>query len=82
AALLFGAMILCLWRLPIRRSAQFGAAIGFLILIGLCGIARIYVGAHWPTDVGGAWLIAALWLGLLAKTAGLISLRFGPMDHF
>ncbi|CAN5692446.1 phosphatase PAP2 family protein [soil metagenome] len=82
AALLFGAMILCLWRLPLPRLFRIGGTILLLFLIALCGIARIYVGAHWPTDVGGAWLIAALWIGLLAKIADLISLRFGPMDHF
>lgn len=82
SALLLGVAIVCLWRLNLSRRYQWAGTIVLLLLIADCGMARVYVGAHWPTDVGGAWLIAALWIGLLAKIAGLIRLRFGPMDHF
>lgn len=82
SAMLLGVAIVCLWRLPIPRPAQVGGTIVLLIFTFVCGMARVYVGAHWPTDVVGAWLIAALWVGLLAKIASLIRLRFGPMDHF
>lgn len=82
SALLLGVAIVCLWRLPLPRPAQIVGTIAFLLFTIVCGMSRVYVGAHWPTDVGGAWLIAALWIGLLAKIADLIRLRFGPMDHF
>lgn len=81
SALLLGAAIVCIWRLPLSRRFQFAGTMVLLLLIVDCGMARVYVGAHWPTDVGGAWLIAALWIGLLAKIADSRPLRFGPMGH-
>lgn len=41
---------LVLWLVPI-----------YLILLG---VARIYVGQHWPSDVLGGYLLGALWLWL------------------
>lgn len=82
SALLLFAAIVCVWKLPLPGLLRIGGTIGLLALTVVCGVARVYVGAHWPTDVGGAWLIAALWIGLLARIADLIRLRFGPMDHF
>lgn len=35
------------------------------LIIAANGIARIYTGAHWPTDVLGAIFIAAAWLTFL-----------------
>jgi undecaprenyl-diphosphatase len=82
SALLLGALILTLWRLPVSRRSQFAGTIVLLLLVIDCGMARVYVGAHWPTDVGGAWLIAALCLVVLGRIAYFIWLRIGPMDHF
>jgi undecaprenyl-diphosphatase len=30
----------------------------------ITGLAAVYLGVHWPTDVLGAWLLAATWLAL------------------
>ena len=34
------------------------------ILVLLIGPSRVYQGAHWPSDVGAAYLVGALWLAV------------------
>ena len=79
--LFFGALALIVWRAmaPGRwRSVLIALLVG---TIGLIGISRIYVGAHWPTDAAGGWLIGALYLGLLARIAIWVIERYGPLDQ-
>lgn len=50
-------------RTLIRRIVQF-----LLIFIILAiGISRIYLGAHWPSDILGAYLLGASFLGLIIR---------------
>jgi undecaprenyl-diphosphatase len=39
---------------------------GFVLLITLIGFSRVYLGAHWPTDVVGAVLLASVMLFVIA----------------
>jgi undecaprenyl-diphosphatase len=34
------------------------------ILVVLIGPSRVYMGEHWPSDVGGAYLVGSLWLAV------------------
>jgi undecaprenyl-diphosphatase len=36
-----------------------------LIVVLVTGVARIYVGEHWPTDVAASWCFAGAWLLVL-----------------
>ncbi|MBF6612735.1 MAG: phosphatase PAP2 family protein [Chloroflexi bacterium] len=43
------------------RTALLTFLAGIILLVGP---SRIYMGQHWPSDVGGAYLVGMLWLGL------------------
>ena len=54
-----------------RISIWTGAA--FLSL--MIGIARVYLGVHWPTDVIGGWILAGAWLAILLALPQVRSYR-------
>ena len=49
------------------------------------GLARVYDGAHWPSDVLGGYLIGGIWLGLTIQVYRWARARFsgagGSHDH-
>ncbi|HYO49719.1 MAG TPA: phosphatase PAP2 family protein [Chloroflexia bacterium] len=44
------------------RTALLTLLAGVILLVGP---SRIYMGHHWPSDVGGAYLVGTLWLGVI-----------------
>jgi membrane-associated phospholipid phosphatase len=69
AAAFFGAVIFLAGALPPRACAWVRALA--VVMIGLVGLARVILRAHWPSDV-----LAGIALGLaLAAAAGLLATR-------
>jgi len=44
-----------------------------LALVGLIGATRVYLGAHWPSDVLAGWTLGALWAWATARLATRIT---------
>lgn len=83
AAIFYFSFALLLWRNATPRSARWFAAILLAMLGALVGIARIYMGIHFPSDVLGAWLLAVLFLALIDKLTPLIMRQLSlARQHF
>ena len=65
--------------LPLRR-ATWGVAI---VIIGLIGFSRMYLGVHYPSDVIAGYLAGIAWVGFVAASIEAISYfaKRRPVTH-
>jgi undecaprenyl-diphosphatase len=73
ATLLYGALFLLAPFITNRPALCWTIRIGSLAMIVMAGISRIHAGAHWPSDVLGAWL----WATVILLLGALIVHRWG-----
>ena len=50
------------------RTLRRAAIVPLVALIVLVGPSRIYLGAHWPSDVAGSYALAGAWLAIALRT--------------
>jgi len=75
-----GVLMLCLGYRYLPRWAR---PIGWAVVAGIVlavGLDRIYVGAHWPSDVLAGLLIAIAWLTLVVSVRRVSDRAFGTKD--
>lgn len=79
AVMFYGFWALMAWiHLP-RQSARRWGTLGFAALALGISLSRIYVGAHWFSDVVGGWTAGLFFLLILAETYKLVgSGELGP----
>jgi undecaprenyl-diphosphatase len=58
-----------------RRAQKVAIWAGAVVVATLVGVSRLYLGAHWLTDVLGGWALGALWLATLLTTERTIAAR-------
>ncbi|HTD53460.1 MAG TPA: phosphatase PAP2 family protein, partial [Thermoanaerobaculia bacterium] len=62
----FGGIVALVFHLTNNRWARAGAVIAGVVIILAVGFTRIYLGAHWLTDVLAGYLVGLLWVVLCA----------------
>ncbi len=72
AGIFYGTLALCLWALLMRNPRRWLVIVPLAALALLVGVARIYMGIHFPSDVLGAWLLGVLFLVFIETVVEVI----------
>lgn len=65
---LYGLLAYIIFRSVKSRWLKGITILGGLALIGAIGFSRIYLGAHWPTDVLASYAVGVAWLAAIITT--------------
>jgi len=62
-----------------RRWLRRVSATAVMLLVAAVGLSRVFLGAHWPSDVLGGWLLGSTWI--TASTVFLLRWRRRPQGQ-
>jgi membrane-associated phospholipid phosphatase len=57
-----GALLVVLFRLTRRRKVRAAATATALVLVAAIGATRLYLGAHWATDIAAGFFVGLFWV--------------------
>jgi undecaprenyl-diphosphatase len=63
-----------------KPSVRRAALIGAIVLVGVIGFSRLYLGVHYPSDVLGGLLPGLAWLAVCGATRRFFVARGGLLD--
>ncbi len=75
AAYLYGFLVPLALAAPVSRGVRAVAAAVPIVFLAIGGIANVWLGVHWPSDVIGGWLWA---LAVLIPAAAAARVAFAP----
>jgi len=64
----FGVMLFLLWAMVPSRMGRLWLAVAAVFLMAVTGLARIYLGVHYPSDVAASVFASGFWLFLMIGT--------------